>query len=64
MRLISFFLMHLAPGEPKSLVVSVPQLPDGTYMIAWRALSAVRTLLPAPIAALRRGRSIAVCTRR
>ncbi|MFN8632953.1 MAG: copper resistance protein CopC [Chloroflexota bacterium] len=32
---------HLAPGESKSLIVSVPQLPDGTYMIAWRALSAV-----------------------
>ncbi|MCC7370029.1 MAG: copper resistance protein CopC [Chloroflexi bacterium] len=32
---------HAAPGEPKALVVSVPELPDGTYMVAWRALSAV-----------------------
>lgn len=32
---------HAAPGSPKALVVSVPQLPDGTYMVAWRALSAV-----------------------
>ena len=32
---------HAAPGEPKALLVSVPQLPDGTYMVAWRALSAV-----------------------
>lgn len=32
---------HAAPGEPKSLLVSVPELPDGTYMVAWRALSAV-----------------------
>jgi methionine-rich copper-binding protein CopC len=32
---------HLAPGEPKALAVSVPQLPDGTHMVAWRALSAV-----------------------
>jgi copper transport protein len=30
-----------APGESKSLLVSVPQLPDGTYMVAWRVLSAV-----------------------
>jgi copper transport protein len=32
---------HAAPGTGKALVVSVPQLPDGTYMVAWRALSAV-----------------------
>jgi copper transport protein len=32
---------HLTPGSTKSLVVSVPNLPDGTYMVAWRALSAV-----------------------
>jgi copper transport protein len=30
-----------ALGDPKSLVVSVPKLPDGTYMVAWRNLSAV-----------------------
>src|SRR4051812_7901259 len=32
---------HGPPGSPKALIVSVPQLPDGTYMVAWRALSAV-----------------------
>jgi methionine-rich copper-binding protein CopC len=32
---------HSPPGSPKALTVSVPQLPDGTYMVAWRALSAV-----------------------
>src|SRR5688572_18108164 len=32
---------HLAPGENRALVVSVPQLPDGTYMVAWSVLSAV-----------------------
>ncbi|MGE3268514.1 MAG: copper resistance protein CopC [Chloroflexota bacterium] len=32
---------HGAPGESKALVVTVPELPDGTYMVAWRALSAV-----------------------
>lgn len=32
---------HGAPGEPKALLVSAPALPDGTYMVAWRALSAV-----------------------
>ncbi len=32
---------HAAPGEVKALVVSVPELPDGTYMVAWRVLSAV-----------------------
>jgi copper transport protein len=28
-------------GNPKGLTVSVPQLPDGTYLVAWRTLSAV-----------------------
>jgi copper transport protein len=32
---------HGPPGAPRALIVSVPQLPDGTYMVAWRALSAV-----------------------
>jgi copper transport protein len=32
---------HAAPGEARSLVVSVPPVPDGTYMVAWRVLSAV-----------------------
>jgi len=32
---------HLAPGENRALTVSVPQLPDGTYMVAWSVLSAV-----------------------
>ena len=32
---------HGAPGEPKALIVSAPALPDGTYMVTWRALSAV-----------------------
>ena len=32
---------HLAPGENRALVVSVPELPDGTYMVAWSVLSAV-----------------------
>jgi copper transport protein len=30
-----------ALGDPKSLVVSVPKLSDGTYMVSWRTLSAV-----------------------
>lgn len=29
------------PGDPKSLTVSVPQLADGTYTVAWKTLSAV-----------------------
>ncbi|MFN8635641.1 MAG: copper resistance protein CopC [Chloroflexota bacterium] len=32
---------NAALGTGKALVVSVPKLPDGTYMVAWRALSAV-----------------------
>jgi copper transport protein len=28
-------------GDPKALVVSVPRLPDGTYTVAWKTLSAV-----------------------
>jgi copper transport protein len=32
---------HAAPGESRALLVSVPELPDGTYMVAWRALSSV-----------------------
>src|SRR5690242_18632552 len=28
-------------GSDKSLTVSVPELPDGTYLVAWRTLSAV-----------------------
>jgi len=32
---------HAAAGDGKALVVSVPQIPDGTYLVAWRALSAV-----------------------
>jgi len=30
-----------ALGDPKSLTVSVPKLPDATYLVAWRTLSAV-----------------------
>ena len=29
------------PGEPRALVVSVGELPDGTYTVSWQALSAV-----------------------
>jgi copper transport protein len=29
------------PNDPKSLNVSVPQLPDGVYTVAWKTLSAV-----------------------
>lgn len=29
------------PNDPKSLNVSVPKLPDGTYALAWRTLSTV-----------------------
>ncbi|MBV8718692.1 MAG: CopD family protein [Chloroflexi bacterium] len=33
---------HVAPGDPLSLIVSVPdQLPNGVYTVAWRTLSAV-----------------------
>src|SRR5579859_1025723 len=33
---------HVAPADPRSLVVSVPdQLPNGVYTVAWRTLSAV-----------------------
>src|SRR5687768_2065664 len=32
---------RLALGENRALTVSVPQLPDGTYMVAWSVLSAV-----------------------
>ena len=32
---------HATLGTGRALIVSVPQLPDGTYMVAWRALSAV-----------------------
>jgi copper transport protein len=33
---------HVAPNDPRSLVVSLPeQLPDGVYTVAWRTLSAV-----------------------
>jgi copper transport protein len=33
---------HVAPGDPQSLIVSVPdQLPNGVYTVAWRTLSAV-----------------------
>ena len=32
---------RLALGETRALVVSVPELPDGTYMIAWSVLSKV-----------------------
>src|SRR5439155_4796079 len=32
---------HAAAGDGKALVVSVPQIQDGTYLVAWRALSAV-----------------------
>src|SRR3712207_5211993 len=29
------------PGDPRSLVLSVGTLPDGTYSVSWQALSAV-----------------------
>src|SRR5215216_6867515 len=29
------------PGDPRSLAVSVGEVPDGTYTVAWKALSAV-----------------------
>ena len=33
---------HVAPNDPRSLVVSLPdQLPNGVYTVAWRTLSAV-----------------------
>jgi copper transport protein len=33
---------HVAPTDPRSLVVSLPdQLPNGVYTVAWRTLSAV-----------------------
>jgi copper transport protein len=33
---------HVAPNDPRSLIVSVPdQLSDGVYTVAWRTLSAV-----------------------
>src|SRR5215213_174603 len=32
---------HAVPGDPKSLIVSVGQVPDGTYTASWQALSAV-----------------------
>jgi copper transport protein len=32
---------HGVLGTGRALIVSVPELPDGTYMVAWRALSAV-----------------------
>ena len=32
---------HLAPDDPRSLIVSIDQLPDGYYTVAWRTLSAV-----------------------
>src|SRR5215213_1862694 len=32
---------HAVPGDPKSLIVSVGQVPDGTYTVSWKALSAV-----------------------
>lgn len=32
---------HPAPGTGRALIVSVPRLPDGTYMVSWRVLSAV-----------------------
>src|ERR1700731_50147 len=33
---------HVAPNDPRSLVVSLPeQLPNGVYTVSWRTLSAV-----------------------
>src|SRR5215212_8849284 len=32
---------HAVPEDPKSLIVSVGQVPDGTYTVSWKALSAV-----------------------
>ena len=33
---------HIAPNDPRSLVVSLPdQLPNGVYTVSWRTLSAV-----------------------
>jgi len=32
---------HAVPGDARSLIVSVGQIPDGTYTVSWKALSAV-----------------------
>src|SRR5829696_1109940 len=32
---------HAVPGDNRSLVVSVGEIPDGTYTVSWKALSAV-----------------------
>ncbi|MCX6021248.1 MAG: FixH family protein [Chloroflexi bacterium] len=31
---------HIAPNDPKSLIVTVQELPRGTYTVVWKALSA------------------------